>query len=121
MKTNKTFQFISLLLLAGALNVRSAAITWGAAANIGAAGAGDVSAAGAGAYAETWGNSGTTINGVTFTQDTAQTGDGNVTIAYTVGGVDKHGEGTGGSGTPYYNLGNNIVHTPCACFGMLPT
>jgi len=72
--------------------------------NIGTAGFQDVSTNGYAVFAETWGNSGTTINGVAFAQDTSQTGDGNVTIAYTGGGVDKHGEGVGGSGTAYYNL-----------------
>ena len=104
MRSNPAFQIISLFLLAGTLNVRAAAITWGAAVNIGAAGARDVSTNGYGIYAETWGNSGTTLNGVSFIQDTSQTGDGNVAIAYAAGGVDKHGEGTGGSGTAYYNL-----------------
>ena len=92
-----------LLLLAGTLHIR-AQITWGPAVNIGVAGASDVSTNGFGIYAETWGNSGTTLNGVTFIQDASQTGDGNVTIAYAAGGVDKHGEGTGGSGTAYYAL-----------------
>ena len=92
------------LLLAGTGSARAAAITWGAPANIGADGPNDVSTNGVALYAETWGSSGTTINGVTFTQDASQTGDANVAIAYTAGGVDRHGEGTGGSGTAYYAL-----------------
>jgi hypothetical protein len=100
----KIFQVIILVLLTGVPAVRAAAITWGPAVNIGSAGVNEVATNGFGIYAETWGNSGTTINDVTFTQDVNQAGDGNVAISSPPGGVDKHGEGAGGNGTAFFNL-----------------
>ena len=94
-------QIVGLLLLAGGLPVRSAIITWAAPVNI--SGDADVSTTGILNYAETWGQNGATVNGVTFAYDTSKTGDANVGIAFgSTAGTDKSGEGTGGA--PYSGL-----------------
>jgi len=84
--------------------VRAAVITWVPPANIKTDT--DVATNGIFIYAETWGSSGATVNGVTFAYDTSKTGDVNVGIALPGSpiGTDNHGEGVGGTGTPYAGL-----------------
>ena len=97
------FQIAGLLLLAAGLPVRAAVITWATPVNITTDT--DVDTNGILNYAETWGQNGATVNGVTFAYDTSKTGDANVGIAFgSTAGTDKSGEGVGGTGTPYAGL-----------------
>jgi len=97
------FRFAGLLLLPAALPVRAALITWATPVNITADT--DVATNGLLIYAETWGQNGATVNGVPFAYDTSKTGDANVGIAFgSTAGIDKSGEGVGGTGTLYANL-----------------
>jgi len=93
-----------LVALAAVLPVRAAIITWVTPVNITADT--DVATNGILNYAETWGQNGTTVNGVTFAYDTSKTGDVNVGIAFSGSptGTDNHGEGVGSAGTAYAGL-----------------
>ena len=94
-------RIVGLFLLAGVLPVRAAVITWASPVNI--SGDADVSTSGILNYAETWGQNGAAVNGVTFAYVTSKTGDANVGIAFgSTAGIDKSGEGTGG--VPYSGL-----------------
>lgn len=100
-----TFGRIVVLLMAlVVMPVRAAVITWAQPANI--KNDTDVATNGIFIYAETWGSSGATVNGVTFAYDTSKSGDVNVGIALpgSPTGTDNHGEGVGGTGTLYAGL-----------------
>jgi len=92
------------MALASRLPVRAAVITWTTPVNITADT--DVATNGILNYAETWGQNGATVNGVTFAYDTSKTGDVSVGMALpgSPTGADNHGEGVGGAGTPYASL-----------------